>query len=581
MQRTLFTLLLLASLAGCSAIIEPDPGRLGGGQDAGFSLLDSGRDAGGTGDDAGPRPDGGQVCPASCDDDVACTADACEDGRCTHTPNDAACADGERCNPVLGCVPSRCTSDAECSDGIFCNGEERCDAAAGGSGCVPGAAPACDDGASCTADRCDALRDECVSEPDHAMCADTVGCTVDTCNPALSDLASGCAHAPSDALCATDFCTTGGTCDATSGCVGGTARDCRDGNPCTSDSCDSAAGACANPPRDDDGDGAPAARVAGTGGSIACGGTDCNDTNASIRPGATEMCDGVDNDCDGTPDEGCTAVPDDCATAQAIPLTGAGTTTVTGMIEQFTSNYEPSPACESRSGARDAVYSLVIPSGTWDVTIDTVGSAIDTVLGVGVGNTCNAATLQHVCNDDLNRPAGTASRVWVHRISSPSFGTPTRLYILVDTYQNTITSGRFQLNVTLANARADNCPTGGSLAFDISGGGSLLGFQGELVGATRGSCQSFADTDGDAVLHVRGPSSGTVDFEVYSIDFVPDIYLRTSPCSSGAELDCDIGAALGGGINGATMRESVTPGNSYFLFVDGGRTTYVVFYQPF
>ncbi|MFP2897752.1 MopE-related protein, partial [Corallococcus sp. 4LFB] len=31
---------------------------------------------------------------------------------------------------------------------------------------------------------------------------------------------------------------------------------------------------------------------------------DCNDSNAGIRPGAAEVCDGVDNDCDGQVDEG-------------------------------------------------------------------------------------------------------------------------------------------------------------------------------------------------------------------------------------------------------------------------------------
>jgi len=32
--------------------------------------------------------------------------------------------------------------------------------------------------------------------------------------------------------------------------------------------------------------------------------TDCNDTRSDVHPGATEFCDTVDNDCDGTVDEG-------------------------------------------------------------------------------------------------------------------------------------------------------------------------------------------------------------------------------------------------------------------------------------
>ena len=40
-------------------------------------------------------------------------------------------------------------------------------------------------------------------------------------------------------------------------------------------------------------------------GSLAswCGGDDCDDDDPSVYPSATEYCDGVDNDCDGTVDE--------------------------------------------------------------------------------------------------------------------------------------------------------------------------------------------------------------------------------------------------------------------------------------
>jgi hypothetical protein len=191
-------------------------------------------------------PDG--VCisgvPPDCADDVGCTIDRCNplDGSCAHVPD-----------------------DADCSDGSFCNGEERCDAR---RGCLPGAAPDCSDRIGCTSDRCDAARDACVHEPDDAPCDDA------------------------------QFCDGAETCQAGTGCVDGTAPVCSDGLACTTDRCDPAAaggaGACVYTPPDVDRDTYPDA---------ACTGTDCNDANPSVNPGAVETCNAVDDDCDAATDE--------------------------------------------------------------------------------------------------------------------------------------------------------------------------------------------------------------------------------------------------------------------------------------
>ena len=68
---------------------------------------------------------------------------------------------------------------------------------------------------------------------------------------------------------------------------------CNDNDPCTTDEC-GPDGACIHTPVDADNDGFP---------PIGCmGGTDCDDTRSNVNPNAAEVCDGLDNNCDGPAD---------------------------------------------------------------------------------------------------------------------------------------------------------------------------------------------------------------------------------------------------------------------------------------
>ncbi len=574
MFRTTLTALAVCAAFGCSALIDPDPSRLGG-EDAGredASRGDAGRGDASRGDagrgdaaaDGGADTgmdasvDSGPPCPGGCDDGVACTHDRCESGRCVHTPDDASCEDDERCAPALGCVPRVCTRDAECDDGLPCNGQEVCDGTDPSTGCGPGVPLDCDDGVPCTLDGCADAAGGCVHEARDTACDDGVACTHDRCDPV-----DGCEHTPDDALCDDGLCFVGGVCDASRGCVGSVVRDCRDGDPCTADDCDPATG-CFSTPRDDDMDGFPTAMA---GGALCAGGTDCNDDVPEIHPGAVELCNSIDDDCDMSIDEGmaCTDLPDDCGTAQPIPLAGTPRRgIVRGAFAPLTDDYVT--LCRD-SRSPDAVYYVDVPPGRYDVRIDTLGSAVDTVLAVT--ESCGSWDYAGKgCNDDIELGAVTDSRIWVHGFGAVA--STRRIYILVEPY-NRRDGGAYTLNVQLTDAASDVCPT----VLDIGEGGTVVGSAGLTgVGVQQGSCQlpvDFAADEGVFSFRPRPGSSAT--FEVRAEGFVPAVYVRDRCGDATSEVAC---------VRGDSNEASLDVGSGHFVFVDGmsAGSRYTLTYNP-
>jgi hypothetical protein len=110
-------------------------------------------------------------------------------------------------------IPYRCISDVECDDDNVCNGIETCRE---DGVCLAGTSPTTDDGNPCTMDSCDP-----VSGVRHTNQAAGTAC------------ADG------------NLCNGNELCDGAGNCTNGSVPDCRDDNPCTTDSCDSIRG-CVN-----------------------------------------------------------------------------------------------------------------------------------------------------------------------------------------------------------------------------------------------------------------------------------------------------------------------------------------------
>jgi len=294
----------------------------------------------------GARADGGDggagTCGADreCDDRVACTIDHCESGECEHAPCADCCEDGLTCVPGFGCrtAPAPCTVDAECRDEVRCTLDF------------------CRDATACTHEPQPSLCDA------GEICLPAVGC--------IPEPPTSC-ETPADCEVGA-FCIGEWSCAPEFGCQFVSLRDCDDGDECTIDVCDEDARACGDtcgwgecaPPAeicngtDDDCDGTPDEGYACVAGSSASCPTGCGSTGAracladctyDLCAPPPEVCNGVDDDCDGACDDGFT-----CCEGATRACSTLGFAAGTAICESGCTGFDTSGCSNCGNGAIDA-----------------------------------------------------------------------------------------------------------------------------------------------------------------------------------------------------------------------------------
>lgn len=115
-------------------------------------------------------------------------------------------------------------------------------------------------------------------------------------------------------------------------------RQCDQSDPCVPQRCVPESGECRSFPRtfDLDGDGHRGPLPGFTPGAVGACGDDCDDTSPLAFPGGVEMCDGLDNDCNGVVDDGAEWLPDP---ATVVRVSAPGLQALPGGIAHDGENF--------------------------------------------------------------------------------------------------------------------------------------------------------------------------------------------------------------------------------------------------